>query len=498
MAEPYVVEQQEKIARLRRSFLSGRTLGLEWRKEQLVALRNCLFNCQDKFCEALKQDLHKHRSESMLTEFAMVFEDIELSLNHLKQWMSPSPVAKPSMLVFGMDTLHMRPEPYGVVTIISPWNYPVQLSLVAMVGAIAGGNCIILKPSEVAPATERVMAEELPKYLDPECFQVVCGGIPETTALLRNKFDMIFYTGSTAVGKIVMRAAAEHLTPVVLELGGKSPVVVDRSADLTIAARRVMWGKLINAGQSCIAPDYVLIEEQVERDFIAECIKAAEAFYGAADTSDSYGRIVTERHFDRLVGLLEGTEIVFGGDSKRDEKYIAPTIVRATPDHRIMQEEIFGPILVVVAVKNVKEAVDFINARDKPLACYVFSNDSDNIELVERCTSSGGFVANDTMIHASVNTLPFGGVGPSGIGGYHGKHSFEAFSHMKPCVRKYPKMEFANDVRYAPYTESKLNRILWVLGYPQSPPSESGGSKKQWVLLLGVVGALGLALYLRS
>jgi len=400
----------------------------------------------------------------------MVFEDIELTLEHLDEWVKPRSVPKPNLLLWGMDSMEMYPQPYGVMTIIVPWNYPIQLSLVPLVGAIAAGNCVIIKPSEIAPHTEKILAELVPKYLDTSAFQVVTGGVSETTELLSHKFDHILYTGSTAVGKIVMRAAANHLTPVTLELGGKSPCIIDATADMYVAARRVAFGKLINSGQSCIAPDYVLIDKSVEQKFIDQYKIVVKTMLGEnPQKSDSYSRIINERHFDRIVKLMEKGEIVAGGETDKSELYIAPTVIRNVElSDPVMQEEIFGPVLPLITFQSIDDALDIINDREKPLALYLFSANKKTVNYVKDNTSSGAFTVNDTMTHAACNTLPFGGVGPSGIGGYHGKHSFDAFSHMKPCLNKYPGLEKLNDVRVAPYDQRKLSTVLWFLGYPTS------------------------------
>eukprot|EP01094_Clydonella_sp_ATCC50884_P017329 TRINITY_DN2996_c0_g1_i1.p1 TRINITY_DN2996_c0_g1~~TRINITY_DN2996_c0_g1_i1.p1 ORF type:complete len:547 (+),score=124.17 TRINITY_DN2996_c0_g1_i1:74-1714(+) len=467
----------EVVARLRSSFRKRTSFPLDWRLRQLAKLKKCMVENHKKWCVALYQDLRKPEEESKLTELAMVFSELDLFAAKLKKWAKPTPVEKPSLLLHGLDTLRMTPNPHGVVLIISPWNYPVQLSVVALIGAIGAGNCVVLKPSEHAPATASLFAELLPKYLDPNCFAVYNGGIPETTALLEQRFDHIMYTGSTAVGKVIMRAAAEHLTPVTLELGGKSPVIVDGSADAYLAARRICWGKFMNAGQSCIAPDYVMVEDGSEERLLAACKKVIGEMFGEStqeqQQSSSYGRIVSQRHWTRLAALLDQSDVHYGGGRDEADLFIAPTIVtNVTGEHPLMQDELFGPILPVMIVKNIREAVQFVNSRPKPLAIYLFSNLKAPANEVERYTASGAFVLNDTMIHASMHTLPFGGVGASGIGGYHGKHSFDTFSHLKPVVHKTTRFERANNMRMAPYEEEQIGRLLWLLSYPKEliPP----------------------------
>ena len=343
-----------------------------------------------------------------------------------------------------------------------------------------------MQPSELAPQSEKLLAELIPRYLDPSAFAVVTGGVPETTELLKEKFDHILYTGSTAVGKIVMQAAAKHLTPVTLELGGKSPCIVDETANLYVAARRIAWGKLINAGQSCIAPDYVLVHESVEGKLIEQLEKVVKEMLGEnPQQSDSYARIINERHFDRISAFLKEGTIAFGGQTDREDLYIAPTVVLdVTMESAVMKEEIFGPILPVIKYTQLEDAIEMINDNEKPLALYIFSHKTQNVNLVEKRTSSGAFTVNDTMTHAGCNTLPFGGVGPSGIGAYHGAHSFETFSHLKPCLRKFRGLESMNNVRVAPYDSKKLSLIKWVVSYPKSLARR--GTMPRMAKMLGV------------
>jgi len=350
--------------------------------------------------------------------------------------------------------------------IIGAWNYPVQLTLVPLIGAIAAWNCVVLKPSEVSPHTAQLLANILPKYLDKQAYRVVNGGVAETTTLLEQKFDHILYTGNGNVGKIVMRAAAAHLTPVTLELGGKSPAIVDSNVNIVNAARRIAWGRFMNAGQTCIAPDYVLIKSGLERPFIDAVKATLDEFYGKdVQKSHDYCRIVNKTHFNRLKKVIEtaGGEKVIGGELNEEDRFIPPTVI-LNPDENssVLRDEIFGPILPIVPIKSIDEAIRYVNDRDKPLALYVFSKDKKVIEKVLSNTTSGGAVANDTLMHATVPELPFGGVGPSGVGAYHGKHSFELFSHKKAVMVKDMGMEFLNDVRYPPYTPDKLKVILFL------------------------------------
>ena len=298
---------------------------------------------------------------------------------------------------------------------------------------------------------------------------MVVGGPEETTELLKHKFDYILYTGSTPVGKIIMKAAAEHLTPVTLELGGKSPVIIDTTTDIKLAAKRIAWGKLLNSGQSCIAPDYILLLPGIEKGFIDAYSQAVIEMLGENQKeSDSFGRIINKRHFDRIKKYLSDGTIVFGGETDEDQLYIQPTLIQSPSlDSEVMQNEIFGPVLPFITINSIDEAIDFINDRPKPLALYLFSNDARTIERVKHATSSGGYVVNDTMVHFTCNTLPFGGVGDSGMGGYHGGHSFATFSHMKPVLHKSTALESTNSFRYAPYNHSKLSTLQFILGYPK-------------------------------
>ena len=326
----------------------------------------------------------------------------------------------------------------------------------------------MLKPSEVAPHTSALIAKYLPRYVDPTCIEVVEGGVPETTKLLEQRFDHIFYTGNGTVGRIIMRAAAEHLTPVTLELGGKSPTIVDSTADLDVAAKRIVWGKFFNAGQTCVAPDYVLVEESVHDALMTRMVAAVREFYGdQPQRSDSFARIVNERHHDRLTKLLDpkaGAQhsIACGGTHDRSDRYIAPTILRdVSPDSPVMQEEIFGPILPVIAVRNVDEAIRFVNDREKPLALYVFSSDKNTQRTVLRRTSSGGATVNHVWLHLAVPELPFGGVGHSGMGAYHGEHSFDVFSHKKAVLKKGTQLD--PTILYPPYTDGRTKWVKKIL-----------------------------------
>jgi aldehyde dehydrogenase (NAD+) len=443
----------DTVARLRATFESGRTRPLRWRRDQLEALRAMLVEREADLLAALKADLGKPPTEAWATDVGFVISEITHALRHLRAWSRPERVWAP--MVTRPASARIVREPVGVALVIAPWNYPVQLLLSPLVGALAAGNCVVGKPSEVAPATAAALAELLPKYLDTDAVAVVEGGVAETQALLAQRFDYIFYTGNGRVGRIVMEAAARHLTPVTLELGGKSPVIVDDDADLAVAARRVAWGKYLNAGQTCIAPDYALVVKGREDQFVEHVRRAIFDFYGAdPKASPDYGRIVNDQHLRRLAGLLEGGQPTVGGGVDEVDRYVAPTVLqRVREDAPVLQDEIFGPILPVVPVDDVDAAVAYVNAHEKPLALYLFTRSHATRDRVLEQTTSGGVAVNATMYQVAVPGLPFGGVGPSGMGAYHGKASFDTFSHAKSVLRKPGKPDPA--LAYPPYTATK-------------------------------------------
>ncbi|MEU9229342.1 aldehyde dehydrogenase family protein [Streptomyces massasporeus] len=425
------------VARLRATFRTGRTKPVEWRTAQLRRLRDMLTENGADLAAALHADLGKSATEAYRTEIDFTVREIDHTLDHLAEWLRPEPAPTPAHL--GADvTVWTQHDPLGVVLVIAPWNYPAQLLLAPVVGALAAGNAVVAKPSELAPATSAALARLLPAYLDTDAVAVVEGGVPETTALLAERFDHIFYTGNGTVGRIVMRAAAEHLTPVTLELGGKSPAFVDRDTDLAVVAKRLAHGKFLNAGQTCVAPDYVLTDPETAAALEPLLADAVKALYGSDPAaSGEYGRIINERHFDRLTGLLDSGRTVVGGTSDRTAKYLAPTVLAdVDPDAPVMQEEIFGPILPIVTVSGLDEAIDFINDRDKPLALYVFSESDGTRSRFAAETSSGGLGNGLPLAHLTVSDLPFGGVGESGMGNYHGRYSIETFSHRKAVLDK--------------------------------------------------------------
>ncbi|MFI2760393.1 aldehyde dehydrogenase family protein [Streptomyces echinatus] len=425
------------VARLRAAYGTGRTKPVEWRTGQLRRLRAMLTERGADLAAALHTDLGKSAAEARRTEIDFTVREIDHTLEHLADWLRPESAPVPAHL--GADaTAWTQYDPLGVVLVIAPWNYPAQLLLAPMVGALASGNAVVAKPSELAPATSAALAELIPAYLDTDAVAVVEGGVPETTALLAERFDHIFYTGNGTVGRVVMRAAAEHLTPVTLELGGKSPVFVDRGTDLDVVADRLARGKFLNAGQTCVAPDYVLTDPGTAPALEAALVRAVEGLFGADPArSPEYGRIINERHFDRLSALLGSGRVAVGGAADRAARYIAPTVLAdVDPESPVMREEIFGPILPIVTVPGLDEAIGFINDRDKPLALYVFSESDETRDRIAAETSSGGLGHGLPLAHLTVSDLPFGGVGESGMGSYHGRYSIETFSHRKAVLAK--------------------------------------------------------------
>ncbi|CAH2042173.1 unnamed protein product, partial [Iphiclides podalirius] len=507
-AKPKPVNLADLVANARDTFNRGVTRPLEWRRQQLKNLLRMYTENQNAMVAALQKDLRRSKMEAVLLEIDYLINDLKNTLNNLDEWAKPD--RPPKTLVNVMDDVVIYKDPFGVALVIGAWNYPLQLLLLPMAGAIAAGNVVVVKPSELAEACTRFVVETLPKYLDNEAVIVVEGGPEETTELLKQKFDYIFYTGGTNVGKIVYAAATKNLTPVTLELGGKSPVYIDSTVDVHVTAKRVLWGKFINAGQTCIAPDYVLCSKEVQDKFVDAAREVLREWYGAEpQKSPDLCRIINSRHFGRLQALLDASKdkIAIGGGSDPKERFIEPTVVANVKEgDKIMEDEIFGPILPIVPVENAYEAIKFINAREHPLVLYLFSNqrnihalfneqtrsgsfcvndtimfyggkandiiqkplvlylfsvDKDVISNFVDNTSSGGMCVNDTIMHMGVDTLPFGGVGSSGMGAYHGKATFDTFTHKKSClVKNFAAIgEKLGSMRYPPYTEGKLNKI---------------------------------------
>ena len=434
-----VAEIAAIVSRVRDGASDGLMESEEARVTQLRQLKRLLEENDDSISAALAADLGKSPIESYATETSFVIGEVEHAVEHIGTWMQPTRVRVPLTLRPG--NARVIRQPLGVVLVIAAWNYPIHLTFAPLVGVLAAGNTAVLKPSESAPASSSLIAELVPRYLDERVVQVVEGGVDETTAVLAEQFDHIIYTGGASVARIVMGAAAAHLTPVTLELGGKSPAIVAADADIEVAARRITWGRFTNAGQTCVAPDYVLVARAVEDRFLGAVLRSVHDFYGEnPKTSADYGRIINDRHFDRLTRLLDagGYEaVVTGGSGDRGSRYFAPTVLAGvSPDAAVMAEEIFGPILPVITVDNVDEAVSFVNDRPHPLALYVFTEDPPTAERVIERTRSGGVSINHTMVHLGVPDLPFGGVGASGIGAYHGEAGFDRFSHRRAVLAK--------------------------------------------------------------
>ncbi|KAG0002690.1 Aldehyde dehydrogenase [Entomortierella chlamydospora] len=453
------------VSNLRSAYHAGVTRSLEYRKQQLRGLYNLISENDAAIRDAVFKDLHKPPAELMIGESGMVKQECIDAIKNLDKWAANRAVK--TGIVNKFDNVHIRKDPLGLVLIIGAWNYPLNLLLAPAVGAIAAGNTVVLKPSEVAPNTAALLTKLLHLYLDQRAYRIINGAVEETSLLLEHKFDHIFYTGSGQVGKIIMGAAAKHLTPVTLELGGKSPAFVSRDVDIAITARRLAWGKFFNCGQTCIAPDYLIVERGIEDKLVEAFNASIQEFYGSdVSKSASYGRIVNKNHFLRLKSLLDQSKgkIVAGGELDEDDLFMSPTVVLGVDkDDKLMEGEIFGPILPIMLVDRLVEGVKHVNRGDQPLALYVFSKNKKAIDYILDHTRSGGVVVNDALVHFIVSNLPFGGTGPSGIGNYHGKRSFDVFSHERSALIKTMGMEKLNDLRYPPYTEKKTRWLDWFL-----------------------------------
>ncbi|HVN71931.1 MAG TPA: aldehyde dehydrogenase [Desulfomonilia bacterium] len=433
----------------RRFFASGKTKDVTYRIQVLERLHRVISDNEGLILKALAADMKKPKLEAYASEIAITLNEIKYIIRKLLSWTKPKRVMTARPLLPSLCSIIK--EPYGVVLILAPWNYPFQLAMAPLVGAIAAGNCAVVKPSELAPATSDAIEKIFNLNFDQNTIAVVTGGPDTARSLLEEQFDYIFYTGSSRVGKIIMEAAARHLTPITLELGGKSPCIVDADVNLTYAARRIVWAKFFNAGQTCIAPDYLLVDNSIKDVFLSRLKEQILHFFGHEPfLSPDYARIINSNHFKRLNAYLSQGEIVIGGQVMPDDRFIAPTVMDKVPlESPIMTEEIFGPILPVISYTNLSEAIDFVNARPKPLSLYVFTRDKVKQDRVLSGTSSGAVCINDALVHFASHYLPFGGVGDSGMGKYHGRSSFETFSHVKSLVKN--TMRFDIPLRYAPY-----------------------------------------------
>lgn len=455
----YCMDIQEIVSRQNAFFKTQQTKSIKFRKMYLEKLRDIIINNEDLLYEAIHRDFGKSKFDTFTTEISFVLNDINYYLKNLNSLSKPKKVRTNLANQIGTSKIH--PEPLGCVLVIGAWNYPYQLSLSPMIAALAAGNCCILKPSELAENTMKAMSKLINENFPPEYLYVYEGGIDETTALLKLRFDKIFFTGSTKVGKIVYKAAAENLTPVVLELGGKSPVIVTKDADLEIAAKRIVWGKFLNAGQTCVAPDYLLVEEVIQEQFLEMLRKYITEFKYTAG-SEQYTRIINRKNFDRLVKLIPKDKVYFGGNSDDEKLHIEPTLLTDISwEDEIMQEEIFGPVLPVISFTHFNLVLNTILELEKPLSAYLFTRNSEEKEAFTKKLSFGGGCINDVVMHLGNERLPFGGVGASGMGNYHGTYGFEAFSHQKPILEKATWCE--PDIKYPPYSEKKLSWIRKLL-----------------------------------
>lgn len=425
---------QEKLASLRAFCKTGKAKSIAQRRASLKKLRSVILASELKITDALYADLRKSSKEAFITEIGLVIKEIDLHIKQLGRWSKTKRVPTPIYLL--PSTSRLKHEPRGVVLIVAPWNYPFQLIMMPLVGAISAGNCVMLKPSEFSEHINAVMNDIIEEVFEAGHVSMVHGGKSTNQALFAEKFDMIFFTGSTMLGKVVMKAAAENLTPVVLELGGKSPCIVDESADIDAAARKIAWGKTVNLGQTCIAPDYLLVDSKIKDEFGSKVIQYWKEFYGEdPQKSEFLPRMITESAFDRVSAYLSQGHVIYGGKTDRSDKYISPTLMdQVDMNGAIMEDEIFGPILPVISYDSIEEAIELINSKEKPLAYYYFGKSTNAQKLLEENTS-GGVCINDTLIHISNHALPFGGVGTSGMGRYHGRYSFEAFSNARSIMK---------------------------------------------------------------
>lgn len=436
-------------------FDSGKSKDIAFRVDMLKRLRDAIVRYEDKICSALWSDLHKSKAESYITEISIVLQELDYHIKSIKKWTRVKKVRLPITLFPSYGRIIK--EPLGVALIIAPWNYPFQLLMNPLIGAISAGCCALLRPSPYTPNTSKVMCEIVKECFDQEYISIIEGGRSVNEEVLAQRYDTIFFTGSPSFGKSVMRAAAENLTPLVLELGGKSPCIVDKDANIDIACRRIVMGKFINAGQTCIAPDYLFVHKDKKEELVASLILQIENVYGEnAFESGAYPRIVNDAAVDRLAKLLDEGVIRMGGEVRGEERYISPTIIDCVlPDHKIMKEEIFGPILPIMTFGEIGECVDYINKREKPLALYYFGGNS---KLVLAEISSGGGCVNDTLMHIASHKMPFGGVGNSGMGKYHGYESFEAFTNIRSIV--YTPTWIDLPFRYPPFRYFKYIKKL--------------------------------------
>ncbi|GMQ59318.1 aldehyde dehydrogenase [Vallitalea sediminicola] len=448
---------RELVKKQRNYFMTHETKDIAFRKKQLNILREAIKKYETMLFDGLNKDFRKSNFETYETEIGMALEEIRYTLKHLKKWAKPK--KKPTPLAHFKSTSRIYSEPYGLVLVMSPWNYPFLLTISPVIGAMAAGNCVVVKTSRYVPHTSAVIKKMIEEFFDPKYITVVEGGRDVNTALLAEKFDYIFFTGSPTVGKIVMEAGAKNLTPVTLELGGKSPCIVDETANIKIAAKRIIWGKLVNAGQTCVAPDYILAHRNIKKQLVEELKNVITSYYGEnIYESPDLPRIVNEKHYKRLSSLINKDKVVFGGKTAAEDNYIEPTIMdNITWEDDVMKEEIFGPLIPILEFDKIKDVVSLLNEKPKPLALYYFSTNKYSINEVLKRVSYGGGCVNDTLVHLANINMPFGGVGNSGMGGYHGIDSFGTFSHHKSVLTK--AMWIDIPARYPPYNDKNLKLI---------------------------------------
>lgn len=449
----------ELLEAQKKYFEAGNTLSYSARKTSLLRLKEAILKHTGEIYQALQQDLGKSETESYMCEVGLVLSDLQYQLKHLKGNMKIK--RKRTPLAQFRAKSYQKPSPYGNTLIISPWNYPILLSLEPLVGAIAAGNTVLLKPSEYSEASSMVLKNIIEQAFPASHVAVILGDSTVSSTLLEREFDYIFFTGGTKIGKIVYEAACRHLTPVTLELGGKSPVIVDESAKISLAAKRIVFGKFINCGQTCVAPDYAVVHESKKQEFIKALIYWIQRLYPKGLENQDYGKIIHDRHWHRLMNYMDKSKILYGGKGALGSLKIEPTLLEADLDDAVMQEEIFGPILPILSYRNTDELFFILSRHAHPLALYVFSENKKNIERITSRVSFGGGCINDTIIHLATNELPFGGIRESGIGSYHGKKSFESFSHMKSIVAKASWLDLP--IRYTPYTRNKTKLIQWFM-----------------------------------
>ena len=453
---PSLIQNQQKF------FNSGQSRDVKFRIQQLKKLKSVFEKYQNECLLALAKDLGKCRTEGYITEMVLIRDELKIAIRNTKKWSKAKRV--PTPIVLAVASSYRQPEPYGVTLIVSPWNYPIALAFAPLIGAISAGNTAVVKPSELAPASSIIISKIISECFASEYVTSVEGGVDVATELLQHRYDYIFFTGGTKVGQIYYESAAKNLTPVTLELGGKSPCVVDKNVNINETAKRIIFGKYLNCGQSCTAPDYILVHTSTKNDLINALKKNVVEMYGEnPEDNDEYPRIISDGHFDRISLMIDEKHVVFGGDSNKRKRYIAPTFIDLdSTDHSIMDEEIFGPILPIFSFENIDEVKSLIKNKEKPLAVYIFSKNKKVVDDLLQNISFGGACVNDTMTHYANPNLPFGGVGHSGIGDYHGEFSFKTFSHYKSIFKKSMTIDFTSFVRYAPW-KGKFNVIKKIV-----------------------------------